>query len=59
MIVVFGEGRGFRVVWLLEEMGLAYRPSLARKSWPNAAFHRLWRAARLGSIPMPAPFSVG
>src|ERR1700679_1664699 len=25
MIVVFGEGRGFRVVWLLEEMGLAYR----------------------------------
>src|SRR6202789_249079 len=25
MIVVFGEGRGFRVVWLLEEMGLPYR----------------------------------
>src|ERR1700678_626952 len=25
MIVVFGEGRGFRVVWLLEEMGIAYR----------------------------------
>src|ERR1700704_2629137 len=25
MIVVLGEGRGFRVVWLLEEMGLAYR----------------------------------
>ena len=25
MIVVYGEGRGFRVVWLLEEMGLAYR----------------------------------
>jgi glutathione S-transferase len=25
MIAVFGEGRGFRVVWLLEEMGLAYR----------------------------------
>ena len=25
MITVFGEGRGFRVVWLLEEMGLAYR----------------------------------
>src|ERR1700735_3746354 len=25
MIIVFGEGRGFRVVWLLEEMGLAYR----------------------------------
>lgn len=24
-ITVFGEGRGFRVVWLLEEMGLAYR----------------------------------
>jgi glutathione S-transferase len=24
MITVFGEGRGFRVVWLLEEMGLAY-----------------------------------
>lgn len=24
-IVVFGEGRGFRVVWLLEEMGLPYR----------------------------------
>jgi hypothetical protein len=22
MITVFGEGRGFRVVWLLEEMGL-------------------------------------
>ena len=25
MITVFGEGRGFRDVWLLEEMGLAYR----------------------------------
>src|ERR1700704_4036262 len=25
MMTVFGEGRGFRVVWLLEEMGLAYR----------------------------------
>lgn len=24
-ITVFGEGRGFRVVWLLEEMGLPYR----------------------------------
>src|ERR1700729_4161639 len=25
MITVFGEGRGFRVVWLLEQMGIAYR----------------------------------
>lgn len=25
MITVYGEGRGFRVVWTLEEMGLAYR----------------------------------
>ena len=25
MITVFGEGGGFRVVWLLEEMGLAYQ----------------------------------
>ena len=25
MITVFGEGRGFRVVWLLEEMRLAYK----------------------------------
>ena len=25
MITVFDEGRGFRVVWLLEEMGLPYR----------------------------------
>lgn len=25
MITVFGEGRGFRVVWLLEEMDLPYR----------------------------------
>lgn len=25
MITVFGEGRGFRVVWLLEEMELSYR----------------------------------
>jgi glutathione S-transferase len=25
MITIFGEGRGFRVVWLLEEMGLAYK----------------------------------
>jgi glutathione S-transferase len=25
MITVFGSGRGFRVVWLLEEMGLPYR----------------------------------
>ena len=25
MITVWGEGRGFRVVWLLEEMGLPYR----------------------------------
>src|SRR5579862_5111527 len=25
MITVYGEGRGFRVSWLLEEMGLAYR----------------------------------
>jgi glutathione S-transferase len=26
MITVYGEGRGFRVMWLLEEMGLPYRP---------------------------------
>lgn len=25
MITVFGEGRGFRVIWLLEEMGIAHR----------------------------------
>ena len=25
MITVYGEGRGFRVVWLLEEMGVPYR----------------------------------
>ncbi|MGQ0661384.1 glutathione S-transferase family protein [Sphingosinicella sp.] len=25
MITVWGEGRGFRVIWLLEEMGLSYR----------------------------------
>ena len=25
MITVYGEGRGFRVVWLLEEVGLPYR----------------------------------
>ena len=25
MITVYGEGRGFRVVWLLEEMALPYR----------------------------------
>lgn len=25
MITLYGEGRGFRVAWLLEEMGLAYR----------------------------------
>jgi glutathione S-transferase len=25
MITVYGEGRGFRVVWLLEEMGIAHR----------------------------------
>lgn len=25
MLTVYGEGRGFRVVWLLEEMGLPYR----------------------------------
>jgi len=25
MITVYGEGRGFRVIWLLEEMGLKYR----------------------------------
>ncbi|MBX3481865.1 MAG: glutathione S-transferase family protein [Caulobacter sp.] len=25
MITLWGEGRGFRVAWLLEEMGLAYR----------------------------------
>lgn len=25
MITLFGEGRGFRVAWLLEEMGLPYR----------------------------------
>ncbi|HTU12310.1 MAG TPA: glutathione S-transferase family protein [Allosphingosinicella sp.] len=25
MITVFGEGRGFRIVWLLEEMALPYR----------------------------------
>lgn len=25
MITVFGEGRGFRVVWLLEELGVPYR----------------------------------
>lgn len=25
MLTVYGEGRGFRVVWLLEELELAYR----------------------------------
>jgi glutathione S-transferase len=25
MITIFGEGRGFRIVWLLEEMGLPHR----------------------------------
>lgn len=25
MITLYGEGRGFRIAWLLEEMGLAYR----------------------------------
>ena len=25
MLTVYGEGRGFRVVWLLEELGLPYR----------------------------------
>jgi glutathione S-transferase len=25
MITIFGEGRGFRPIWLMEEMGLAYR----------------------------------
>lgn len=25
MLTVYGEGRGFRVVWLLEELGLAYQ----------------------------------
>ena len=25
MITLYGEGRGFRVAWLLEEMGLPYR----------------------------------
>lgn len=25
MLTVYGEGRGFRVVWLLEEMGIPYR----------------------------------
>jgi glutathione S-transferase len=25
MITIYGEGRGFRVIWLLEEMGLPYR----------------------------------
>ena len=25
MITVFGEGRGVRAVWLLEEMGVTYR----------------------------------
>ena len=25
MLTIYGEGRGFRVVWLLEEMGLPYR----------------------------------
>jgi glutathione S-transferase len=25
MITVFGEGRGFRVIWLLEEMGVAHK----------------------------------
>lgn len=25
MLMVYGEGRGFRVVWLLEELGVAYR----------------------------------
>ena len=25
MITIYGEGRGFRVIWLMEEMGLPYR----------------------------------
>ena len=25
MLTVYGEGRGFRIVWLLEELGVAYR----------------------------------
>lgn len=31
MITVLGEGRGLRIVWLMEEMGLAYRLSPANR----------------------------
>ena len=47
MITVFGEGRGFRVVWLLEEMRLAYRlrprameTCQATKAWAAKAARR-------------------
>ena len=45
MITVWGEGRGFRVVWLLEEMGLPYRlrrggPAGRRRERPGVPGHQ-------------------
>ena len=49
MITVFGEGRGFRVVWLLEEMGArkrAMNTCHATRTWAAAVAGR--RDARAG-----------
>lgn len=38
MITVWGTGRGFRVVWLLEEMGLPYRLGLVTRQLQRAPY---------------------
>ena len=41
MITVFGEGRGFRVVWLLEEMGLQLPDISLKRSANGTPHHRV------------------
>ena len=52
MITVYGEGRGFRVVWLLEEMGLPYRLGLIRGHYTN------WLLSPFGFRPRRAGASL-
>ena len=56
MITVFGEGRGFRVVWLLEEMRLAYHVRAnALVSRDNAVLGLKTRAAKFGMTILNVP----
>ena len=46
MLTIYGEGRGFRVIWLMEEMGLPYKLRQVDLLAENAATRYLLQRSR-------------